>query len=575
MAPEKSKQQPSRSLDETIPASCSFTSQELDSEAWSRWIRCMYTPGLTATEFLDHWNQAYNRTQADLMALDTEIPKIVQYWQFLEAVHSHPDLEQWYPNADWESKEAISMDQVRGQFLEIAINIPAKKQIVALVARSSKGLRQSSIRMPLSYLCSVIKYPFAANRRGIVFFASLHNEVEEYEGELFIVVNGWDGLMTDRMSFYNLFSHWAERITLRIYSQESTWQQKKFFEVNVAKVCSVFRGEIEFDIEDLGSGFSLKDSTALFIRRFSAISLMKDDISVVSTELRALTNVRNEQPESRNLSKHICGDCNIPFPTSIDLNRHMHHKHEQHENPEMHLRCTFCGYLFSRKDHRDRHARETCPQNRTPQSLTRETVFHQPYLSKHEPTADQVCLNDVQPSLDQQSLIKQEPPAKELKRCRRGSKVRFLPPESLPKGSDNGILSYYQLTERHAKHLPRLELNPGNLDGMEKDIVYKGELFVDILSANTSNDIHSPQSCERIMRETTASDIKRPHLGILTSLTNIYTQRELNGWQDGHSLDRTRLGKSQCPQGNRRVCTQITAVFQDHGPLAYSVSIVG
>ena len=141
MAHEQSKQQPSRNLDESPPASCSFASQELNPETWSRWIRCVYTPGLTATEFLDHWNQAYNCTQADLMALDTEIPKIVQYWQFLEAVRSHPDLEQWYPNADWESKEAISMHQVRSQFLEIAINIPARKQIVALVARSSSGSR--------------------------------------------------------------------------------------------------------------------------------------------------------------------------------------------------------------------------------------------------------------------------------------------------------------------------------------------------------------------------------------------------------------------------------------------------
>ncbi|KAJ6069731.1 hypothetical protein N7499_011618 [Penicillium canescens] len=246
MAPEKSKQQPSRSLDETIPASCSFTSQELDSEAWSRWIRCMYTPGLRVTEFLDHWNQAYNRTQADLMALDTEIPKIVQYWQFLEPVHSHPDLEQWHPNADWESKEAISMDQVRGQFLEIAINIKKKKQIVALVARSSSGSRMEKDDYLLWSLewtklfyeraygkiqseCHFLNFVQSSNTplrpTGEVssFFASLHNEVEEYEGELFIVVNGWDGLTTDRMSFYNLFSHWAERITLRIYSQESTW----------------------------------------------------------------------------------------------------------------------------------------------------------------------------------------------------------------------------------------------------------------------------------------------------------------------------------------------------------------
>ncbi|CAP93892.1 hypothetical protein PCH_Pc16g12220 [Penicillium rubens Wisconsin 54-1255] len=433
MAPDQSKQQTSRSLDETQPSPNRFASEELNSMAWSKWIGCVYNPDLTATEFLERWNQAYKHTRAHLMSLDTDIPNTIQYWQFLEAVHSHPDLEQWYPDVDWESKEAISMDQVRSQFLEVAIKIPARKRVVALVARSSSGSRMEKddyllwslewtklfyekIYGKIQSECRFLTFVQSSNTplrpTGEVssFFASLRNEVEEYEGELLIVVNGWDGLTTDRMSFYNLFSHWAERITLRIYSQESIWQRKKFFEVNVAQVCSVFRGEIEFDIEDLNNDFSLKDSTALFIRRFSAIPLIKEDISVVSTELRALTNVRNEQPESRNLSKHICGDCNIPFPTSVDLNRHMHHKHEKHENPEMDLRY--------------------------------------------------------------------------------------------------------------------------------------------ILSASTSNDIHSQQSCERIMSKVTASDIKRPRLGILTNSTSIYTQRELNGWQDGPSSGRTRLGKGQFLQGN-------------------------
>ncbi|OQE23298.1 hypothetical protein PENFLA_c011G07046 [Penicillium flavigenum] len=435
MAPDQSKQQTSRQPGRNTTKSKQICQRRTKFYGMEQvdWLRVQ--PWSHATEFLERWNQAYKHTHAHLISLDTDIPNTIQYWQFLEAVHSHPDLEQWYPDVDWESKEAISMDQ--------SSNTPLR---------------------PTGEVSS--------------FFASLRNEVEEYEGELLIVVNGWDGLTTDRMSFYNLFSHWAERITLRIYSQESIWQQKKFFEVNVTQVCSVFRGEIEFDIEELDNDFSLKDSTALFIRRFSAISLIKEDISVVSTELRALTNVRNEQPESRNLSKHICGDCNIPFPTSVDLNRHMHHKHEKHENPEMDLRCKFCGYLFSRKDHRDRHVKETCPQNRPKQTLACEIVIDTPCLLKEEPTVARECSAGLQvPPPDQQTLAKQEPPAKKLKRCRRGSKIRFLPPEALPKGSDNGILSYYQLTERHARHLPRLELNPENLNGMEKDIVYKGELF--------------------------------------------------------------------------------------------------
>ncbi|KAJ5317055.1 hypothetical protein N7508_001563 [Penicillium antarcticum] len=190
--------------------------------------------------------------------------------------------------------------------------------------------------------------PILTWKRGI---PTIRNEVEEYEGEFLLIVSGWDGA----------------RYTSSL-PQESTWQQKKFFEVNVAQVCSAFG--------------------ALYV-------LIKEDISVVSTELCALTNVRNDQPESRNLSRHICGDCNILIPTSVDLSRHMYHKHENHEKPELDLRCTFCGYLFS-----DRHVKETCPRNRPMQSLTREVEIDQSYLLKDEPKMAQECPTGLLVPLD-------------------------------------------------------------------------------------------------------------------------------------------------------------------------------
>jgi hypothetical protein len=55
----------------------------------------------------------------------------------------------------------------------------------------------------------------------ISYFAQVRTEVEQQGGSVIIVINGWGGLATDRMSFFNLFSLWAERITSRVYASEA------------------------------------------------------------------------------------------------------------------------------------------------------------------------------------------------------------------------------------------------------------------------------------------------------------------------------------------------------------------
>lgn len=104
--------------------------------------------------------------------------------------------------------------------------------------------------------------------------------------------------------------------------------------------------------------------------------------------------------------------------------------------------------IFKRKDYRDRHERTTCPQN---------------------PSKDQ----------EEESPSGSQLQTKKRKRAPRGSKVRSLPPDSpfQPKGSDYGILPYRRLEEQHAKCLPRLHLDPAKPDSLEKDTIYKGELY--------------------------------------------------------------------------------------------------
>jgi hypothetical protein len=70
------------------------------SEKWNQWTRCIFKPGMTASEFLCLWRQARGEVQASAADINTRIPEVLEYWQFLQAVRSHPDMELWSPNVD-------------------------------------------------------------------------------------------------------------------------------------------------------------------------------------------------------------------------------------------------------------------------------------------------------------------------------------------------------------------------------------------------------------------------------------------------------------------------------------------
>ncbi|KAJ5612831.1 hypothetical protein N7510_006025 [Penicillium lagena] len=184
--------------------------------------------------------------------------------------------------------------------------------------------------------------------------------------------------------------------------------------------------------------------------KFHDISVLKEQLSLDSTFLRELTEYRNWHPDMRDLSKYVCEKCGTPCDTALSLNRHMHHQHEPYENPETDLVCPHCGEKFKRKYHRDRHASTTCPQ--------RPSNFETDASGRE---------------LDREG----ERPLKKQKRAKRGTKLRTLPADAQPRGSDNGLLSYLQLTEQHVGRLPRVELDLTRLEGLETDIVYKGEIY--------------------------------------------------------------------------------------------------
>lgn len=438
-----------------------------NTRKWTDWVRCTYRPNISAPDFLHLWKQTLGALHA---LYGNEIPsETCQVIQFIEAVNTHPDMDLWDPVPRILEDDASNMmERVYDDFLSYAHCLPARKLVVVFLARSSSGSRDKQDAWlrdslghtksaherhygPLQCLESDCRYytfvhgsnePFARSGETIAYFVNLRSELEKCDGQLLLVTNGWDGLTTDRHSFVKLFSEWSERITFRVYAEEDLEKPRKFFQVNTTQVCQVFNGDIDFDLNRPDHEASLEDSTALFIRMFRTISAVKESLSKDSVGLRTLTHRRNYPPEFRELAKYICTVCQVPCATSYDLNRHMNHKHKEYDDPEANLVCHYCNARFKRKDHRDRHMKEACKQRPS-----------QGGLSGNESSQPQ------------------------KKRSTRGTKIRVPLPLDQPAGSDNGLLSYRQLTAEHAKHLPRLEIDIAKLGGLDEDIIYKGELY--------------------------------------------------------------------------------------------------
>lgn len=141
-----------------------------------------------------------------------------------------------------------------------------QNQVVLFVARSSSGNRQERndfLKSSLEWIkhsyekcygaitsdCRFFTFVHHSNRplRPIgevsMYFAQLRTELEMCNGRLVVILNGWDGLSTNNLSFVRLFSGWADRITLRVWSEESIYAPRRFFEVSVSEACKVFSGE--------------------------------------------------------------------------------------------------------------------------------------------------------------------------------------------------------------------------------------------------------------------------------------------------------------------------------------------
>lgn len=284
---------PKENLSSSVPA---------DSEdyAWNRWLDCVYTSGITASEFLERWRQACKEAQ---VSADKPIQEVYQYRQFLRAVRHHPAMKSWTPDVDLAIESPNLMERVYKKFLA-----SSQKEVVVFVARASPFQRNECLQQSLQQTKRLYEQHYGTIESECRFFtftqdpnkpflytselSSYFTDIKKYDGKLTLVTNGWNGLTTDRMSFFILFSHWADRITLRVYSEEDHNAPQKFVEVNIPDVCKVFKGEKHFDPEGADDG-GLSKSTAQFIRKFSAINHFgnfdtSDEKTFVSAEGKVL-----------------------------------------------------------------------------------------------------------------------------------------------------------------------------------------------------------------------------------------------------------------------------------------------
>lgn len=307
--------QENQTVDSTRP-----TSKER-LEKWSRWVSIVYTPKVTAKEFLYRWRRAFGEVQAACSQVNIQLPAMVEYSQFVHAVNSHPvikflssvndypEMIEWIPKGDLETVSSETMSRVYEEFLRITTLVADPEQLFVFIARSPVGdRRQTKERLKDSLELTKVAYennygpiespydiefftfkhsshkPFQPAGDVLPYFKEIRSKVEPYyDGRLILVINGWDGLTTDYASFLTLFSEWAERVTLRVYSEESGTEPGGFFQVNVSQVCDVFAGKIEFDYDEPGQRDSLlDDSTALFLRKFWQLYMAADNYNAAT-----------------------------------------------------------------------------------------------------------------------------------------------------------------------------------------------------------------------------------------------------------------------------------------------------
>lgn len=82
--------------------------------------------------------------------------------------------------------------------------------------------------------------PFPRDGGVREYFSSLLEDVEADDNNLIIVLNDWDGLTIDSLTFVRMFEKYADRITIRAYVDDP----RVFWEANVADVCQLLFDEI-------------------------------------------------------------------------------------------------------------------------------------------------------------------------------------------------------------------------------------------------------------------------------------------------------------------------------------------
>ncbi|QKX58277.1 uncharacterized protein TRUGW13939_05399 [Talaromyces rugulosus] len=105
---------------------------------------------------------------------------------------------------------------------------------------------------------------------------------------------------------------------------------------------------------------------------FTAIFLVKTELSEAKQDLQQLSFHWNTIPETRNLSKYICKHCKSPFPISYPFNRHMNHKHNETLDIKADLTCQYCVLQGMMKENND----ENYDELDIIQQIMNETTSH-------------------------------------------------------------------------------------------------------------------------------------------------------------------------------------------------------
>ncbi|KAJ9267849.1 hypothetical protein C8Q69DRAFT_497937 [Paecilomyces variotii] len=193
--------------------------------------------------------------------------------------------------------------------------------------------------------------PFAPTGLIATRIRTFLTRAENERRDVVLAINGWDGLTTNELSFASLFRP-VEKIAvkLRIYVDSP----RVFKEADAAIAAKVFTGEI--DIET--NGHLLPDSTAQFISKVRAIGAAKLLLSSDMQSLLSESHQRNTPPNPGSLQRYKCAQCGKEMPTIQTLNVHLNRSHGNK------VSCKYCGMIFGRKDHRDRHEQAAiCPEH--------------------------------------------------------------------------------------------------------------------------------------------------------------------------------------------------------------------